>query len=87
MYVFEKVGKEYINRDYFLDDSKSFNFTNLVFPQYLDTMPISYRFIPIYGATNYGPMCSILEVGDVCDLKDCLTIRFDSYWIVDGMIG
>ena len=43
-----------------------------VFTATVDTMPISYRFIPIYGATNYGPMCSILEVGDVCDLKELI---------------
>lgn len=33
-------------------------------------MPITYRFIPIYGATNYGPMCSVLEVGDVWSLEE-----------------
>lgn len=47
-------------------------------------MPTKYRFIPLYGANNFGPMCSILEIEDVGSAQLKLTFRFEFYWTVDG---
>ena len=34
-------------------------------PQIRRAMPSKYRFTPLYGANNEGPVCSILQVDSV----------------------
>ena len=50
-------------------------------------MPSTFKFTPLYGAENDGPVCSILQIDSVSLLEWVTSFRSISCWIVVGTSG